>query len=152
VPAPTPDPLESRELRGIARALDAVGDRWSLAVVAALLDGPLRYGELQQRLGRVAPNVLAKRLRDLEDERLLVARPYSERPPRFEYELTEGGAELAGAIRLLADWGARHAGEEGDAPRHAVCDTPLEARWFCPSCEVVVSGDGVGGEDDLVSV
>jgi DNA-binding HxlR family transcriptional regulator len=114
VPAPTPDPPESHELRGLDHALEAVGDRWSLAVVAALLPGPLRYGELQERLGRVAPNVLAKRLRDLEAEGLVVARPYSERPPRFEYGLTESGGELAGAIRLLAGWGARHAGEEGD--------------------------------------
>ena len=150
MPGPTPPVPDSPELRGIDHALTAVGDRWSLAVIAALLGGPLRYGELQQQLGRVAPNVLAKRLRDLEAEGLLVARPYSERPPRFEYELTESGTELAGAIRLLSDWGARHAGEEGDAPRHAVCGTSLHARWFCPACEVVVDEDGLEGEDDLV--
>jgi DNA-binding HxlR family transcriptional regulator len=114
-----PEPLEPQDLGGLDRALEAVGDRWSLAVIAALLGGPRRYGELQERLGRVAPNVLAKRLRDLEAEGLLVARPYSERPPRFEYELTESGADLADAVDRLAAWGARHAGEGdgGDDPR-----------------------------------
>jgi hypothetical protein len=63
-----------------------------------------------------------------------VARPYSERPPRFVYELSAAGEELAGALRLLAGWGARNA-EGASAPRHAVCGTPMEARWWCPICE-----------------
>ena len=63
----------------------------------------------------------------------MVARPYQDRPPRFSYELTAGGAELAGALRLLADWGARQG--DGEGPRHADCGTPLEVHWWCPSCE-----------------
>jgi DNA-binding HxlR family transcriptional regulator len=103
---------DAPEPSALQRALAVVGDRWSLAVVAALLDGPLRYGELQKRLGGVAPNVLAKRLRDLEAEHLLVGRRYSDRPPRFEYELTEEGADLAPAIRELEAWAARRAGDD----------------------------------------
>ncbi len=64
----------------------------------------------------------------------MVARRYSERPPRASYELTEEGRALAGALRLLADWGARH-GESADPPRHTACGTPLEAVWWCPTCE-----------------
>ena len=94
----------------LAHALERIGDRWTLLVVDALLDGPSRFNELHEALPGIAPNVLTQRLRHLEREALLVARPYSERPPRFEYELTESGRELAGALRLLADWGgaARH--------------------------------------------
>src|SRR5204863_9919469 len=55
----------------------------------SLLDGPRRFGDLQQAVPGIAPNVLTQRLRHLEREALAVARPYSRRPPRFTYELTE---------------------------------------------------------------
>lgn len=118
-------------------ALDRVGDRWTLLLVEALLEGPRRFGDLQEAVPGIAPNVLSQRLRHLERETLVVARPYSRRPPRFTYELTESGTELAGALRLLADWGARQS-EQVDSLRHDDCGTTLEARWWCPSCEVVV--------------
>jgi DNA-binding HxlR family transcriptional regulator len=120
----------------LADALARVGDRWTLLLVAALLDGPQRFNELQEELGGIAPNVLSARLKALGEQALVVAEPYSERPPRFAYELTEAGRELAGALRLLADWGARTGG--GEPYRHDVCGTALEARWWCPSCGVVV--------------
>ena len=124
----------------LAAALDSVGDRWTLLLVEALLDGPRRFGDLQSDLRRIAPNVLTQRLRRLEGEGLVLAQPYSERPRRFVYELTASGAELAGALRLLADWGARHR-ESGEGPRHAACGTPVEARWWCPTCERPVEED-----------
>src|SRR3954470_16669548 len=91
-------------------ALARVGDRWTLLVVAALLEGPKRFNELQEGLDGIAPNVLSARLKSLTENALVVAQPYSERPPRFAYELSEAGRELAGALRLLADWGARTGG------------------------------------------
>ena len=123
----------------LAAALDAVGDRWTLLIVEALLEGPRRFGDLQSELPGIAPNVLTQRLRRLEGEGLAVAQPYSERPRRFVYELTSGH-ELAGALRLLADWGARHR-QGGEGPRHAACGTPVEARWWCPTCERPVEED-----------
>ena len=132
----------------LADALAQVGDRWTLLVVAALLDGPKRFNELGEALEGIAPNVLSARLKQLTEQALAVSVPYSERPPRFVYELTDGGRELAGALRLLADWGARAAGE--DRPRrHDACGTALEARWWCPTCETVVEDDD-DGTDDLV--
>jgi DNA-binding HxlR family transcriptional regulator len=128
----------------LAAALDSVGDRWTLLIVEALLDGPQRFGDLQERLERIAPNVLSQRLRRLESERLVVAQPYSERPQRFVYELTASGHELAGALRLLADWGARQ-GDSAEPPRHDACGTPVEARWWCPTCEQPVDEDATGG-------
>jgi DNA-binding HxlR family transcriptional regulator len=125
----TPTPL--------SEALRRVGDRWTLLIVEALLDGPRRFGDLQQAVEGVAPNILTQRLRQLERDALVLSRPYSERPPRLAYELTAAGAELAGTLRLLADWGARF-GEDAEPLRHSVCDTTLEARWYCPSCEVPV--------------
>jgi DNA-binding HxlR family transcriptional regulator len=126
----------------LSDALTRVGDRWSLLVIAALLDGPKRFGELQQDVPGIAPNVLTQRLRALERDAIVVARPYSQRPPRFVYELSSAGQELTSVIRLLAAWGARAVGSE---VRHAVCGTPMEARWWCPTCEQLV-GDEQGEE------
>jgi DNA-binding HxlR family transcriptional regulator len=120
-------------------ALARVGDRWTLLAIAALLEGPRRFNELQEALGGIAPNILSARLKALNEHALVVQRPYSQRPPRFVYELSESGRELAGALRLLADWGARAGG--GEPLRHQVCGTPLRAAWFCPTCEEPVDAE-----------
>jgi DNA-binding HxlR family transcriptional regulator len=118
-------------------ALERVGDRWSLLLVEALLDGPRRFNELQEGVSGIAPNILTDRLHRLKREGVVLARPYQDRPPRMDYSLTAAGRDLAGALRLLADWGGRRS-ESSDPLRHALCGTPLEARWFCPTCTTVV--------------
>ncbi|MDP8928318.1 MAG: helix-turn-helix transcriptional regulator [Actinomycetota bacterium] len=117
----------------LAEAVERVGDRWSLLIIHALLDGPARFNDLQERVSGVSPNILSQRLRRLEAEGIILASPYSQRPLRFTYELTARGRELAGALRLLAQWGARHVPID-DALRHDACGTPVEARWWCPTC------------------
>ena len=138
-------PSDAATRAALAGALEAIGDRWSLLVVAVLLDGPRRFGDLEAELAGVASNVLSDRLRRLEQHGLVVAEPYQRRPPRFAYELTEAGRELAGPVRLLAAWGARHGGD-ADLLRHDACGTALETRWWCPTCEVTVEDDPA---DDL---
>ena len=131
----------------LGAALDAVGDRWTLLVIEALLDGPRRFGDLQEALPGIAPNILSARLRQLERQALVVATPYQERPPRFVYEASAAARELAAPLRLLADWGARH--HDAEMPRHDVCGTPLEARLYCPTCQTPVEG---GEEPDEVEL
>jgi DNA-binding HxlR family transcriptional regulator len=133
------DPVMAAHDSPLAAALERVGDRWSLLLVEALLPGPRRFGELEEAVSGIAPNILADRLRRLETERIVSATPYSERPPRFAYALTDEGAELAGALRLLADWGSR-VSRESEPLRHAACGTPVEARWYCPTCDRPVEG------------
>jgi DNA-binding HxlR family transcriptional regulator len=133
------DPVMAAHDSPLAAALERVGDRWSLLLVEALLPGPRRFGELEEAVSGIAPNILADRLRRLESERIVSATPYSERPPRFAYALTDEGAELAGALRLLADWGSR-VSRESEPLRHAACGTPVEARWYCPTCDRPVEG------------
>jgi DNA-binding HxlR family transcriptional regulator len=133
------DPAMASTDSPLAAALERVGDRWSLLLVEALLPGPRRFGELEEAVSGIAPNILADRLRRLESERIVSATPYSERPPRFAYALTDEGAELAGALRLLADWGSR-VSRESEPLRHAACGTPVEARWYCPTCDRPVEG------------
>ena len=137
--SPTIARVEAASGSPLAAALERVGDRWTLLVVEALLDGPRRFGDLEEAVTGIAPNVLSQRLRRLEGAGLVVAEPYSERPQRFVYELSDTGRELAGVLRLLADWGARTQG--GEPPRHAACGSPVEARWWCPTCERPVEDD-----------
>ena len=117
----------------LAAALERVGDRWSLLLIETLLDGPRRFGELSEAVAGIAPNILSERLKRLEGERIVRSTPYSERPPRFSYALTDEGQELAGVLRLLADWGSRGS-VHAEPMRHALCGTPVEARLWCPTC------------------
>lgn len=92
---------------GIARALDTVGDRWTLLIVRELLLGPKRYSDLQQALRRIAPDVLSQRLRDLEAsglaERAQLTGPGR---PRV-YRLTDHGRELQPVLLALGRFGSR---------------------------------------------
>jgi DNA-binding HxlR family transcriptional regulator len=92
----------------VAGALDLVGDKWTLLVVRDLLRGKRRYGDRAASAERIPTNILADRLRRLEQAGLVERRQYSERPPRFEYRLTRMGKDLAPAVRTLAEWGVRY--------------------------------------------
>lgn len=119
----------------LAGALAEIGDRWKLLVIDALLSGPGRYSELQQVIEGISTNILSDRLKELERQGLVIAESYSERPRRYQYALTAPGKELGGALRMLADWGARH-GDGRTLPRHDLCGTPLQVRWYCPTCRL----------------
>jgi DNA-binding HxlR family transcriptional regulator len=138
-------PAAPSAVEALDQALSAVGDRWTLLVVAALLDGPRRFGDLQEAIPGIATNVLTQRLRALHEEGLVAAEPYSHKPARYAYELSQAGSELAGALRLLADWGGRHRADV-EPLRHSVCGTPLEAAWYCPACDVVERDAEAGDE------
>jgi DNA-binding HxlR family transcriptional regulator len=135
-----PSPLD----RGLAR----VGDRWTLLIVDALLDGAKRYSDLAHAVDGIAPNILAARLRKLEHNGLVVATPYSNRPRRLSYELTADGRELGGALALLTAWAARLAGQDA-AAYHTACGTPLQTRPWCPTCERCLAPDETDHLDRL---
>jgi DNA-binding HxlR family transcriptional regulator len=98
---------------GIARALDAVGDRWALLVVRELLLGPKRFTDLRAGLPRVSPDVLAQRLRELERSGV-VRRDHLPPPAASQvYELTERGRELKSVILELGRWGSREPSNDG---------------------------------------
>lgn len=127
--------MSSSTQRGLESAAALVGDRWALLIAAALLDGPLRFSELQERVAGIAPNILTQRLRSLAADGLVIARPYSDRPPRVGYELSARGRALGPALDALADWGGDGS---GGASLHGVCGGALERRWHCPTCDVDV--------------
>ena len=134
------------ERRALGRAAALVGDRWTLLLVHALLAGPARFSELEQRVPGISPNALTSRLRQLEDDGLVVATPYQQRPVRHAYGLTDRGRELAGVLRLLAAWVDT---DEGDPAVHTACGTVLEVTHFCPTCEVPADPEGSDGLIEL---
>jgi DNA-binding HxlR family transcriptional regulator len=119
------------QLEALRRALTQVGDRWTLLLVAALLDGPRRFGALQAEVVGIAPNVLSRRLRAMEADGLVVATPYQHRPLRFSYELTARGRELRRTVEVLAGWADASVG-----PTHPPCGSGLHLAWWCPTCDV----------------
>ena len=130
--------------RPLDEALSRIGDRWTLLVVDALLAGPHRFGELGEHVGGIAPNILTKRLRQLEADGIVIAAPYSRRPLRMSYELTGPGRDLAAALALLSAWGTRHHGgavgdaDAGEAGHHDACGSAVELRRWCPTCDRLV--------------
>lgn len=132
----------------LERALARVGDRWTLLVVEALLEGPRRFSELSERLPAIAPNILTARLRRLTHERLVVSTPYSHRPVRHEYTLTADGRALAEALAVLEHWAARVEASP-QIRTHAACGTPLELRPYCPTCHRLVDAQDADALDHL---
>ena len=105
----------------IARTLELVGERWTLLIVRDAVLGLRRFDEFQQSLG-VARNVLTERLNWLVAEGILEREAYSERPPRFEYRLTEKGRELVLPLIALMQWGDRHLSEKPPRVAHRRSD------------------------------
>ena len=131
----------------LVHAAERVGDRGVLLVIEALREGPRRFGELQEHVEGIAPNILSSRLKQLERHRVVIAQPYQQRPPRYAYELTASGYALAGALRLLAQWGAAEG--DGEPVRHRACGPVAEARWYCPTCSAILT-DGETDESFVV--
>src|ERR687893_251309 len=100
---------------GIAHALDLLGERWALLVVRELLLGPKRFTDLRDGLPNASPNVLAQRLRELEQAGVVRRRKLPLPAASRVYELTDWGMELEPVIVRLGRWGARSASKPRDA-------------------------------------
>lgn len=116
---------------GLARALDVVGDRWSLLIARELLPGLLRYGELMESLGGIATNLLADRLRSLESSGVIERR--LAQTSGVVYALTPRGSQLRAAIEPLIRWSAplMASGRGGDA---------WQPRWLPLALEALLRG------------
>jgi len=95
----------------IARALEVVGERWTLLIIRDIVLGRRRFDELQETLG-IARNVLTTRLNRLVDDGILERVAYRERPARFEYRLTKKGRDLNLALAGLRQWGDAYLSEK----------------------------------------
>jgi DNA-binding HxlR family transcriptional regulator len=125
----------------IAAALTILGEKWSLLVVRELALGVHRFDEIQRNTG--APrDILANRLRRLEDTGVLERRQYQERPVRFGYHLTEAGNELRPILLSLSQWGEKWTPQVNTSDWVHACGETLELAHTCKAC-----GDEVTGRD-----
>jgi len=92
----------------ISCALELAGDKWTLLVVRDLFRGRKTYGELLDASEGIPTNILADRLRRMEESGLIEAVPYQERPIRYAYALTAKGRDLEGVLEAVARWGRQH--------------------------------------------
>jgi DNA-binding HxlR family transcriptional regulator len=88
-------------------AIELIGKRWTGAIISALTEGPLRFGELARAVPGLSDRLLSQRLRELEDEGLVEREVEAGTPVRVTYSLTEKGAELRPAIGELKQWAKR---------------------------------------------
>src|ERR687896_1712982 len=97
----------------LARALDVVGNRWTLLIVRELRPGPRRFTDLVDGLPGISRKLLTERLRDLERDGIITRRDLPPPAARQVYELTEDGRDLATAMAPLMAWGSRRIAERG---------------------------------------
>lgn len=98
----------------IAKTLDCVGEWWSLLIIRDATHGLKRFDEFQKSL-EIAPNMLTRRLKELVNSGLLEKLPYSDRPPRYEYHLTEKGQALQPVLIAMLSWGNQFLANESPA-------------------------------------
>lgn len=144
----------------LARALETIGERWTLLIVRDSLYGVRRFNEFQAHLD-VPKAVLSDRLAGLVQDGVLERRPDPDHAGRHLYELTEAGRELWPVVHALLVWGDRHRYPNSRVFKHAACGTALDESGECPVCQerpaagdiVMESRPGRGNlRDDPVAV
>jgi DNA-binding HxlR family transcriptional regulator len=98
----------TRSACAVANSLDIVGDKWSLLVVRDLLYGKRTYGELANSPERIPTNILADRLKRLEEAGIIASAPYQQHPLRYAYTLTPKGSALGDVLLAFVRWGKQH--------------------------------------------
>ena len=120
----------------VARTLDTIGDRWSLLILRDAFYGVKRFEDFRADLG-IARNVLTDRLQKLTARGVLAREQYGERPPRFEYRLTEKGLDLLPVILTMMHWGDRWENSDGEPPAtltHVSCGHQTTPVVRCSHC------------------
>nr|WP_246400612.1 helix-turn-helix domain-containing protein [Jiangella mangrovi] len=133
----------------IARTLDIAGEPWSPLIIRDVWVGIRRFDELQRDLG-ISRKVLTERLSWLVRNGVLERRPYSDRPARYEYVLTQKGLELTEVLMVISAWGDRWTAGEAGPPtllRHRSCGKHVHAEVRCSHCGELLHGDEVDVED-----
>jgi DNA-binding HxlR family transcriptional regulator len=119
----------------LARALETVGERWTLLIVRDAFFGVQRFSDFQVHLD-IPKAVLSDRLAGLVEGAVLERLPDPDHAGRHLYRLTQAGRDLWPAIHALVMWGGRHREPNSRLYAHAVCGTPLDDRGVCPACEL----------------
>jgi DNA-binding HxlR family transcriptional regulator len=119
----------------IARALEVVGERWTLLIVRDALYGVRRFSDFQSHLD-IPKAVLSERLTGLVEQGILERRPDPDHRGRYLYELTTAGRDLWPVVHSLSSWTEQHRAPSNRRFRHARCGTELDQTAACPSCGI----------------
>lgn len=126
-----------QETCSVARTLAVIGDRWSMLIIRDTFLGTRRFEDFCRQLGISRP-ALTDRLRKLQQQGVLEKQPYQNRPPRFEYRLTEKGLDLYPIIMTMARWGDKWQ-DDGNGPpleyKHLSCGHKTQPVMCCSECE-----------------
>jgi DNA-binding HxlR family transcriptional regulator len=127
----------------IAQCLEVVGEWWSMLVLRDVFMGVTRFDDIQERLG-ISRNILNQRLSHLVEAGVLERVLYSDRPPRYDYRLTEKGRDLWPVLTAMRQWGDRYAAPDGPpvTMTHKKCGQAVDAVMVCSAC-----GDRLGSRD-----
>jgi len=120
----------------IARSLEVVGERWSILILRDLGLGLRRFDDIQKDLG-ITRSVLTKRLRSLEEEGVITKNLYNEKPPRYEYRMTDKGRDLWPVLVHLMKWGDKYYLDPAGRPtimQHRDCGGEPDLHLNCDKC------------------
>jgi DNA-binding HxlR family transcriptional regulator len=129
----------------MARALELIGDWWTPLILRDLFLGVTRFDALAQDLG-LSRNLLTRRLKMLEETKIVERRAYQSNPPRYEYFLSESGRDLVPVLIALTAWGDRWAQPAEGAPvlfSHKRCGCVFQPRITCSACNMPISAENV---------
>jgi DNA-binding HxlR family transcriptional regulator len=129
----------------LARALEVIGERWTLLIVRDAFFGVRRFSDFQAHLD-IPKAVLSERLGALVVNGILEREPDPTHAGRHLYSLTAAGRDLWPTVHALLVWGGRHRAPNSRLIKHVACGTPLTDTGLCPACEVTP-----GPEDILVA-
>ncbi len=143
-----PDLSHRFDGESVARALEIVGERWTLLILREAFFGVRRFGQLARNLQIPRPT-LSARLRTLVDKGLLEKAAYARDPDRFEYRLTDSGRDLFAAIVVLMQWGDQHLPQPKGPPivlRHQPCGHIADPVLVCSHCREEITAHNVTPE------
>jgi DNA-binding HxlR family transcriptional regulator len=137
----------------VAQCLEVVGEWWSMLIVRDAILGVTRFDQFQERLG-ISRNILIQRLSSLVDAGVLTKLPYSDHPPRYDYQLTDKGRDLWPVLTTMRQWGDKYAAPDGPSlrVRHTSCGRISQAVLTCSYCGEPIDVDdvrAVAGPGDL---
>ncbi len=119
----------------LARALEVVGERWTMLIVRDAFFGVRRFNDFHAHLD-IPKATLSDRLNGLVEDGILARQPDPDHAGRHVYELTQAGRELWPALHALLSWGGKHRAPNSRIFRHAACGTRLDEAGYCPHCKV----------------
>lgn len=89
----------------VETTLTLIGDKWKILIIRDLLNGTKRFGELKNICSGISQKILAKNLKIMEQDGLVIRKVYNQKPPKVEYTLSDVGYSLAGVLNAMASWG-----------------------------------------------